>query len=536
MRLPCPPAWLFLALSLLPPRLVAAPPEPLGELPGTLVLGGGGKLPDAARDRFVELAGGRAAHLVAIPTAGSDADAGAAEKGLDLWRKYGVASVRVLHTRSRDQANDAAFVKALTEATGVWLADGEPTRLTAAYAGTVVQRELQKLLARGGVLGGDAAGTAIVGPLTLTGDNLHPAVSDGFGLLPGFVVDPHTLRRNRVDRLFAALASHPGVVGVGIDEDAAVVLQGRRLSVLGTGYAVTCLASGAGHSAGVQVLHAGEQADLIALSRATVERTQPPFPPAKPAAPEVARGTLVIGGGGGLPDDLWQRFIDSGGGPDALLVVIPTALEDPVPADPVEARLLRHAGARNVKVLHTRKRAEADSAEFAAPLRKAGGVWFGGGRQWHFVDAYEGTAAEKAFHAVLERGGVIGGSSAGASIQAEYMARGDPLGNLQIMAEGYEHGFRFLPGVAIDQHFFKRQRFQDMTELMATYPQLLGIGIDEGTALVVRGSIMEVIGKSQVAVYDRRRPVAAGDKDYEVLPAGARYDMKKRQRLDKQKE
>jgi cyanophycinase len=516
--------------------LLAAPPEPIGELPGALVLGGGGKVLEAARDRFVELARGRQAHLVIIPTAGTDAEAANAEKGLDDWSKFGAVSVQVLHTRSRDQANDAAFVKPLTEATGVWLADGEPARLTAAYAGTAVQRELHKLLARGGVIGGGAAGTALAGPFAFLDDRAHAPPSEGLGLLPGFVVDGHVLRRNRVDRLLGALVAHPGLVGLGIDEDTAVVLQGRRLSVFGNSYAVACLAAGAGRSAGVRVVHSGEQADLIALSRSAVDRTQAPFPPEKPAAPEVTKGTLVIGGGGGLPDEVLQRFIDYAGGPDALIVVIPTALEDPVPADPIEARLLRRAGARNVTVLHTRKRAAADSAEFVAPLKKAGGVWFGGGRQWHFVDSFEGTATEKAFHAVLERGGVIGGSSAGASIQAEYMARGDPLGNLNIIAEGYERGFDFLPGVAIDQHFFKRQRFHDMTELMAVYPQLLGIGIDEGTALVVRGSVMEVVGKGEVAVYDRRRPAAAGEKDYEVLAPGTRYDLKKRQRLDKEKE
>ena len=159
-------------------------------------------------------------------------------------------------------------------------------------------------------------------------------------------------------------------------------------------------------------------------------------------------------------------------------------------------------------------------------------MWFSGGRQWRFVDAYEGTATERAFHAVLARGGVIGGSSAGASIQSEYMPRGDPLGNRNIVAEGYERGFGFLKGVAIDQHFFARKRTADMTELVNTYPQLLGIGIDEGTVVVVRGSVMEVVGKSKVAVYDRRRPVRPGAPDYEALPAGARYDLAARQRLD----
>jgi cyanophycinase len=129
----------------------------------------------------------------------------------------------------------------------------------------------------------------------------------------------------------------------------------------------------------------------------------------------------------------------------------------------------------------------------------------------------------------LARGGVIAGSSAGASIQADYMVRGNPLGNLDISAEGYERGLGFLKGVAIDQHFFKRKRPPDMTELMARYPQLLGIGIDEGTALIVQGEIMQVVGRSTVAVYDRTRPAADnGNADYELLKAGTKFNLRTR--------
>jgi cyanophycinase len=252
--------------------------------------------------------------------------------------------------------------------------------------------------------------------------------------------------------------------------------------------------------------------------------------------PEVKKGTLIIGGGGGMPAEGWKKFIELAGGPDALIVVIPTAMEDNGVANPGEAIALRRYGARNVKILHTRSRKEADSEDFAAPLRKAGGVWFTGGRQWKFVDAYEGTLCERLFHDVLKRGGVIAGSSAGASIQSEYMPRGHPLGNLVMMAEGYERGFGFLPGVAVDQHFFARRRTGDMSALMRMYPQLLGIGIDEGTILLVQGAVLEVIGKGKVAVYDRNRKPAEDGKDYEELPPGSRYDMKARKRIAKDKE
>ena len=111
------------------------------------------------------------------------------------------------------------------------------------------------------------------------------------------------------------------------------------------------------------------------------------------------------------------------------------------------------------------------------------------------------------------------------------MARGNPLGSRDIMSEGYERGLGFLPGAAVDQHFKQRNRFPDMTALMATYPQFLGIGLDESTALIIQKSIGKVIGKGQVHLYDRTRSVAEGEKDYQSLDPGDRYDLAERSQL-----
>ena len=146
--------------------------------------------------------------------------------------------------------------------------------------------------------------------------------------------------------------------------------------------------------------------------------------------------------------------------------------------------------------------------------------------------SYAGTLTEKRFHEVLARGGAIGGSSAGASIQSEYMPRGHPLGNTVMAAEGYEKGLGFLPGCAVDQHFFARKRTQDMTGLMKKYPQYLGIGIDEGTAIVVTGSTAEVIGRTKVAFYDYSKK-HDGEKDYVEAAAGEKYDLKGRKKMEK---
>jgi cyanophycinase len=225
-----------------------------------------------------------------------------------------------------------------------------------------------------------------------------------------------------------------------------------------------------------------------------------------------------------------RKFIELVGGPDALIVVLPTANPDPLPPD-AGGGFLTRAGARNVKVLTARELKDVESPATLDVLGKARGVWFGGGRQWRFVDAYAGTRAEALMRDVLRRGGAIGGSSAGATIQGDYLCRSSPLGNEEMMCEGYERGLGFLPGVAIDQHFTQRKRFADMTALMKTYPQLLGIGIDEGTALIVRGHVAEILGRNQAHFYDRRKPVTDGKPDYETVKPGERYDLKVRQVL-----
>jgi cyanophycinase-like exopeptidase len=99
---------------------------------------------------------------------------------------------------------------------------------------------------------------------------------------------------------------------------------------------------------------------------------------------------------------------------------------------------LMEAGALRLEVLHTRDRAVADSDAFVAPLREARGVWFGGGRQWRLADAYLRTRTHAALDELLARGGVIGGTSAGATIQGSYLARGDTRGNETMMGDRFD--------------------------------------------------------------------------------------------------
>jgi cyanophycinase len=245
-------------------------------------------------------------------------------------------------------------------------------------------------------------------------------------------------------------------------------------------------------------------------------------------APKVGppRGAVVVVGGGVVGPEIWHRFIELAGGPDALIVDVPTAGGDSAyPPDWRGADPLRAAGARNVIVLHTIDRAVANSDSFVAPLARAGGVWFEGGRQWHLVDAYAGTKTERAFHDVLTRGGVVGGSSAGASILASFLVRGARVGNEVIVAPAYETGFGFLRGVGIDQHVVARERLADLADsLMPRFPDLLGMSEDEGTAWVVVGDTATIIGRDKAFVYGGRDATDPG-MPFLTLHPGDRYDL-----------
>ena len=137
--------------------------------------------------------------------------------------------------------------------------------------------------------------------------------------------------------------------------------------------------------------------------------------------------------------------------------------------------MARAFGFKNVTVLHTRDRAEADSEGFVAPLKKARAVWFNGGRQWRIVDAFAGTRTQREIEAVLEHGGVIGGSSAGATIQGSYLVRGARDGNDILMAKGHEQGFGYLRGVAIDQHILPRNRAADLVQVVGVFTHAVHI-------------------------------------------------------------
>lgn len=239
------------------------------------------------------------------------------------------------------------------------------------------------------------------------------------------------------------------------------------------------------------------------------------------------RGHLVIHGGGGDSREPLDEFVRLAGGSNAKVVVIPTAAGRENYDDNFQVsyfRPFRERGVVDIRLLHTPDRRIANSDEFVAPLANATGVWFTGGRQWRLADVLD-TKTEAALWAVLARGGVIGGGSAGATIQGSYLVRGDTRGALLPMGD-HERGFGFLKNSAIDQHFLVRNRHFDLIPIIRSHPELLGLGLDADVGVVVTGDEFRVIGLGYVAVYDPKLILANGA--FYFMQRGERFRLSTR--------
>jgi cyanophycinase len=200
--------------------------------------------------RFVGLAGGPAAELIVIATASAEPAVLEAEYAA-LFTRLGAGRVRALRLDNRAQANEPAVVKALATATGVFFTGGDQLRITTVLGGTLADSALQRLVQTGTiVLGGTSAGAAMMsGTMILGGDSpgvTRASVRTGPGLefLPGVLIDMHFAERGRLNRLLSAVALYPHELGLGIDEDTAILAEGDSFEVLGTG-AVTIVDAGA---------------------------------------------------------------------------------------------------------------------------------------------------------------------------------------------------------------------------------------------------------------------------------------------------
>jgi cyanophycinase len=240
-----------------------------------------------------------------------------------------------------------------------------------------------------------------------------------------------------------------------------------------------------------------------------------------------------------------NRFVSLAGGTDAIIVVLSTASSLGAAAGELYRRVFGELGVREVRPIHAVSRAQANEDSSVSLLRDATGIFMTGGNQLRLSSTIGGTAIARA---VLERhrqGAVVAGTSAGASAMSTHMVAfgasgGSPKQRMAQMAAG----LGVLPGVIVDQHFQQRNRLGRLLAIIAQNPSLLGIGVDEDTAGVVGpDQVMEVIGRRSVTIIDGAgsdtdawevpayRPIMISNVVLHSLPAGYRFDLRRRMRL-----
>lgn len=261
-------------------------------------------------------------------------------------------------------------------------------------------------------------------------------------------------------------------------------------------------------------------------------------------------GHLLIVGGGPIPPEISKRFVELAGGPGkARIVVFPMASGDADAGIEMTAAFEK-LGARAERIVLDH--AHADTEEAVKRLDGVTGIWFGGGDQVKLTAALAGTRVEAAMHGLLAAGAVLGGTSAGAAVMTTPMLTGeekhvggrrppaDPKGPLAaymtVARDNVETvaGFGFLPGAVVDQHFIRRRRNNRLLSVVLEHPELVGVGIDESTAVEVGpDGRWKVLGESAAMIFDARRarvtPIGAPALGATgvallVLPAGSTYN------------
>jgi cyanophycinase len=249
------------------------------------------------------------------------------------------------------------------------------------------------------------------------------------------------------------------------------------------------------------------------------------------AAARAQTGTLIVVGGGDTGPDIVSVALGVAGGANAVVAVLPQASAEPDAGDG-SVKMWKDAGAKEaIKVSF------ADRAAAAAVLKRATLIWMPGGDQNRFMKAILGTGLDDIIRDRYRHGGAVGGTSAGAAVIVQSMFTGDAdLKSLTAGATVIAPGLGLWPDVLVDQHFLTRQRNNRLLSAVLDHPDLVGVGIDESTGVVVRGDAFDVIGKSSVVVIDARHATvdkaAAGGHvsgrgiTLAVLHAGQHYDLR----------
>lgn len=270
---------------------------------------------------------------------------------------------------------------------------------------------------------------------------------------------------------------------------------------------------------------------VLLLLQAASPATRPQI--SRPAS--AGAGALVLVGGGGTTDEIIATTLRLAGGPEARMLIVPNASASEN-AGESSATFWREHGAKNVEILNL---TDPDAAR--AAIARADFIWMPGGVQSRLVDALRSAGLIDDIRSRHAAGAVVGGTSAGCAAATEIMITSDGQGPpyLRGGSTPTADGLGLWKDAIVDQHFVKRGRLERLITAVLDRPSLLGVGVDEKTAVIVRGDEFEVVGAGQVVVVDARRtkpssakdaPQSARDIRLHVLNTGERFRLRQDQR------
>lgn len=264
-----------------------------------------------------------------------------------------------------------------------------------------------------------------------------------------------------------------------------------------------------------------------------------------------SKGNLVIIGGGKRPDYITNKMIELAGGKHVKFAVIPMASSAPMESALDQKEDLERLGVKNIEIILCDS-TEANSPAVLNQIKEVNAVYFTGGDQARLTEALLGTKLLEEIKNIYNKGGIIGGTSAGAAIMSKIMITGDELLNSDSTHSFIEikkgnikttEGFGFVTSAVIDQHFIRRKRHNRLITIILENPELLGVGIDESTSIIVNSDdTFEVLGEREVIIYDASESknittnplglLSASDMQMHILISGNKFDLKNKKIIE----
>ncbi len=555
------------------------------------MLHGGGKgLANEVRQEFVRLAGGKQARIVLLPS--DMCQLGKNENGEPVLAKESVAEYKkrladpkqygrwaalqsnnqiadfdFLYREPSNTASNERFFKLLESATGVWLPAYDQEWLPREFAKEYprvtsrFQLALRQVVARGGVVGGLGGGMNSLAETIIASDSIgergwtKAKLGFGLALIDGAVVDQNfEARAGRLERLtdllrngvrLNRLADVPGVerrtIGLGVERQTAMILQGNKIRVMGEGRGHVFLKSNGDRTITWRTLAPGEAPIVIhsntnatqARQAAVEPSARTPNPFGMPESQDPAHPGSVVLHGGGNTDEIIDMLPRLTSAAKPRLVHCPAARESCRPSaewsgEKLAARLedvfspwrdLQKSGRLSDLVfVTTNNAADANQPEFVKPLTQANALWFCGGDQKPLanllVDGLQPTMFQLEAQNIVRRGGIVGGTSAGLAIMPEIMIEGGESTSERPEVAALSRGLGMMKYVLAEQHFDARTgRIERLTGLLRDHKRLgnflptsepgrlIGLAVEEDTALIAQGNRLRVAGRNLAHVF-----------------------------------